>query len=88
MASEGTRSALESLNVERFSCANLRKACAALHCETMMVIGLQIKDKHNKHKVLKKQLDKLIAETAEDLSDADFEPMLLAEARETLEKNK
>ena len=80
----GTKAALESIRVTRFNALKLHKACLALHIESMITIGLTLKDKGESLKVLQKQNEKIIGETEDDLCDADFQADLLSSCRKRL----
>ena len=80
----GTKAALESVRVTRFNALKLHKACLALHIESMITIGLTLKDRAESLKVLQKQSEKIIGETDDDLCDADFQPDLLSACRKRL----
>lgn len=81
---DGTRKSLETVKLARFNGFRLHKACAALHSESMLAIGLTLKDKSESLKVLQKQTEKIIGESESDLCDADFQPDLLSAARKRL----
>ena len=65
-------------------CLPASKACGALHAESMLTIGLTLKDKSESLMVLQKQTEKIIGESESDLCDADFQPDLLSAARKRL----
>ena len=57
-----------------YSMPSSSKACGALHAESMLTIGLTLKDESESLKVLQKQTEKIIVESESDLCDADFQP--------------
>ena len=81
---DGTKKSLDTVKIARFNAFQIQKACAALHAESMLTIGLTLKDKSESLKVLQKQTEKIIGESDSDLCDADFQPDLLSAARKRL----
>ena len=67
-----------------YSMPSSLKACGALHAESMLTIGLTLKDESDSLQVLQKQTEKIIGESESDLCDADFQPDLLSAARKRL----
>ena len=80
----GPKIHMKKVKMARFNAFQLHKACATLHAESMITIGLTLKDKHESLKVLAKQTEKIIGESETDLNDADFQADLLSEARKRL----